>query len=41
MPELKKKDFARAKPNRFAKRIFQLDEDVSAYFKTAKKSMKP
>lgn len=36
MPELKEEDFARAKPNRFAKRVFQLDEDVSAYFKTAK-----
>jgi len=36
MPELKEDDFARAKPNRFAKRVFQLDEDVSAYFKTAK-----
>ncbi len=35
MPELGEEDFARAKPNRFAKRVFQLDEDVSTYFKTA------
>jgi len=34
MPELKNEDFARAKPNRFVKRGFQLDEDISAYFKT-------
>ena len=36
MPELEKQDFARAKPNRFAKNVFQLDEDVSSYFKTSK-----
>jgi len=36
MPELKEEDFSRAKPNRFAKRVFQLDEDVSLYFKTTK-----
>jgi len=36
MPELKKEDFARSKPNRFAKHVFRLDEDVSAYFKSAK-----
>ena len=36
MPELKKEDFAKAKPNRFANGVFQLDEDVSPYFKTAK-----
>ncbi len=34
MPELKEEDFARAQPNRFVKRGFQLDSDVSAYFKT-------
>lgn len=33
MPELRKEDFARAKPNRFAKHMFKLDEDVAAYFK--------
>ncbi len=36
MPELKEDDFARSKPNRFAKHIFRLDEDVSAYFKSSK-----
>lgn len=36
MPELKEEDFSRAKPNRFARRVFQLDEDVSLYFKTTK-----
>jgi len=36
MPELSEADFARAKPNRFAKNVFQLDDDVSAYFKTSK-----
>ncbi len=35
MPELRKEDFDKAKQNRFAKRIFQLDEDLSPYFKTA------
>lgn len=34
MPELGEEDFARAKPNRFANRGFQLDDDVSVYFKT-------
>ena len=36
MPELHGQDFARAKPNRFAKGLFQLDKDVSSYFKTSK-----
>ena len=36
MPELGEKDFARAKLNRFAKGVFQLDEDVLSYFKTSK-----
>jgi hypothetical protein len=36
MPELKEQDFARAKPNRFTKGVFQLDKDVSSYFKTSK-----
>lgn len=36
MPELKEEDFARSKPNRFAKHVFRLDEDVSAYFTSAK-----
>ncbi len=35
MPELSEKDFAGAKSNRFARRMFSLDEDVSAYFKTS------
>jgi len=35
MPELKDKDFATAKPNRFAKGVFQLDDDVLLYFKTS------
>ena len=34
LPELRDEDFARAKPNRFVKRGFQLDEDILAYFKT-------
>ena len=34
MPELREKNFAIAKPNRFAKYTFRLDEDVAAYFKT-------
>ena len=34
MPELREEDFARAKPNRFVKRGFQLDDDILAYFKT-------
>jgi hypothetical protein len=36
MPELSEEDFARAKPNRFVKGIFQLDEDISKHFKTSK-----
>jgi hypothetical protein len=36
MPELKEQDFTRAKPNRFAEGVFQLDKDVSSYFKTSK-----
>ena len=34
MPELRAEDFERAKPNRFVKRGFQLDDDILAYFKT-------
>ena len=34
MPELRDEDFARAKPNRFVNRGFQLDDDILAYFKT-------
>ncbi len=34
MPELRDEDFARAKPNRFVKHMFRLDEDIAAYFKT-------
>ncbi len=34
MPELSEEDFAGAKPNRFARHIFALDEDVAAHFKT-------
>ena len=34
MPELSGADFAGAKPNRFTKRMFALDEDVAVYFKT-------
>ena len=34
MPELREEDFAGAKPNRFAKHMFRLDEDVATYFKT-------
>ena len=36
MPELQKQDFIKAKPNRFIKGVFQLDKDLSAYFKTSK-----
>ncbi|CAN2040339.1 hypothetical protein GMMP15_1690009 [Candidatus Magnetomoraceae bacterium gMMP-15] len=36
MPELQEEDFARAKPNRFARGIFQLDKDLLSYFKTEK-----
>lgn len=35
MPELKEQDFARAKPNRFVKGIFKLDEDLLTYFNTS------
>lgn len=34
MPELREEDFAGAAPNRFAKHMFRLDEDVAAFFKT-------
>ena len=36
MPELEEKDFAKAKPNRFAEGVLLLDKDVSSYFKTSK-----
>lgn len=36
MPELSENHFAKAKSNRFAKNMFQLDEDVARYFKTPK-----
>ncbi len=34
MPELTEEDFVNAKPNRFVKRIFHLDDDLSPYFET-------
>lgn len=34
MPELKEEDFSGAKPNRFAKQMLRLDDDVAAFFKT-------
>jgi hypothetical protein len=34
MPELEEKDFYSAKPNRFAKQMLRLDDDVAAFFKT-------
>ena len=34
MPELSEEDFAKAKPNRFAKYMFRLDDDVASFFKT-------
>ena len=37
MPELEEIDFARAKPNRFVKGIFQLDKDLLAYFNSSQK----
>jgi len=36
MPELKEQDFARARPNRFATGIFQLDKDLLTYFNSSK-----
>lgn len=36
MPELQEQDFARAKPNRFVKGIFQLDKDLLTYFNSSK-----
>ena len=36
MPELQEQDFARAKPNRFIRGIFQLDKDLLAYFNSSK-----
>ena len=35
MPELQEQDFARAKPNRFIRGIFQLDQDLLAYFNSS------
>lgn len=35
MPELQEQDFARAKPNRFVRGIFQLDKDLLAYFRSS------
>ena len=37
MPELQEQDFARAKPNRFVRGIFQLDKDLLAYFNSSQK----
>ncbi|MBF0378953.1 MAG: hypothetical protein HQK72_15960 [Desulfamplus sp.] len=34
MPELSEEDFGKAKPNRFAKYMFRLDDDVASFFKT-------
>ena len=36
MPELQEQDFARAKPNRFLRGIFQLDKDLLKYFNSSK-----
>ncbi len=35
MPELTAADFARAQPNRFARHLIALDEDVAKYFHTS------